>query len=273
MTLWSEGFRRTYPEVAIKHESKSSSAAVPALVEGTAEIGLMSRKMEESEIAQFEAKFGYRPTPYAVAVEALAVYVHKDNPIEGLNMEQVEAIFAKSPRYGYKPIAMWGQLYLDGEWSHAPIRLYGRRSASGTYEFFKEEALKNGDFRDGVKEQPDAAAVVQRVGEDRYGLGYGGLAYVTPGVRALALADSEASPFVVPAMSEVKSRRYPLRRYLYLYVNQKPRKLLGGYKPLPPLVREFLRYVYSQEGQAAVPKDGYFPVEDWMAHHALAIIK
>ncbi len=265
MTLWAEGFRRQYPNVKIQVEGKGSSTAPPALIEGTAQLGPMSRKMKDSETDKFEAKFGYKPTPYPVAIDALAIYVNKDNPLKGMTLEQVDAAFSKSRRYGYREnISTWGQLGLTGDWAGAPISLYGRNSASGTYGFFKDHALKNGDFKDEVKEQPGSASVVQGVTEDRYAMGYSGIGYSTSGVRAVALADKAGAPFVGATIDNAKNGSYPLWRYLYVYVNQAPGK------PLPPIVKEFFKYVYSREGQSDVMKDGYFPVEGPTAQKALS---
>jgi phosphate transport system substrate-binding protein len=265
MTLWAEGFRRQYPNVKIQVEGKGSSTAPPALIEGTAQLGPMSRKMKESEIDKFEKKFGYKPTAFPVAIDALAVFVNKDNPLKGLTMEQVDAMFSKSRRFGYKEdITKWGQLGLAGDWARAPISLYGRNSASGTYGFFKEHALKNGDFKDQVKEQPGSASVVQGITEDRYAVGYSGIGYATSGVRGLPLAEKGEAPYVEPTIENTKSGSYPLWRYLYIYINQAPGK------SLPPIIEEFLKYVYSREGQSDVLKDGYFPVDSMMAQKALA---
>ena len=170
ITLWAEGFRKQYPNVKIQVEGKGSSTAPPALIENTAQLGPMSRTMKSSEVDAFEAKFGYPPTPYPVAVDALALFVNKDNPIKGLTVAEVDALFSKSRRQGSLiDVTRWGQLGHTGDWAPAPISLYGRNSASGTYGFFKEHALKNGDFKDQVKEQPGSASVVQGISEDRYG--------------------------------------------------------------------------------------------------------
>lgn len=268
MTLWAEGFRRQYPNVKIQVEGKGSSTAPPALIEGTAQLGPMSRKMKASELDKFEAKFGYGPTSYPVAIDALAVYVNKDNPVKGLTMEQVDALFSKSRRYGHlQNIVTWGQLGLTGDWRAASISLYGRNSASGTYGFFKEHALKNGDFKDEVKEQPGSASVVQGVSEDRYGVGYSGVGYSTSGVRSVPLAQGAGAPFVEASATNARAGTYPLWRYLYVYVNQAPGK------PLPPIVREFLKYIYSREGQSDVIKDGYVPLEAALAGKELAKIR
>lgn len=268
ITLWAEGFRKQYPNVKIQVEGKGSSTAPPALIEGTAQLGPMSRTMKSSEIDAFEAKFGYPPTPYPVAVDALALFVNKDNPIKGLTIPEVDALFSKSRRQGHAvDPTSWGQIGLDGDWAAAPISLYGRNSASGTYGFFKEHALKNGDFKDQVKEQPGSASVVQGISEDRYGIGYSGIGYSTSGVRMVPLAPKAGQPFIEPTHANTKNGTYPLWRYLYIYVNQAPGK------PLSPIVKEFLAYVYSREGQSDVLKDGYFPVDGTLVDKQLAKVR
>ncbi|RMH08793.1 MAG: phosphate ABC transporter substrate-binding protein PstS family protein [Nitrospirae bacterium] len=255
MTLWAEGFRKQYPNVKIQIEGKGSSTAPPALIEGTAQLGPMSRKMKGSEIDKFEAKFGYKPTAFPVAIDALAVYVNKDNPIAGMTLAQVDAVFSKTRRRNYpEDITVWGQLGLTGPWKTRRISLYGRNSASGTYGYFKKVVLKNGDYKDSVKEQPGSASVVQGVTKDLGGIGYSGIGYRTSGVRTVPLAVKEGGPFYEPSFENAMKGTYPISRFLYVYVNKTPGK------PLPPLVREFLRFVYSKEGQTVVIKDGYFPL-------------
>jgi phosphate transport system substrate-binding protein len=267
MTLWAEGFRRQYPNVKIQVEGKGSSTAPPALIEGTAQLGPMSRLMKTSEIDKFEAKFGYPPAAYPVAVDALALFVNKDNPLPALTLEQLDAAFSKTRRHGAsQEIKTWGQLGLNGEWAGAPISLYGRNSASGTYGFFKEHALKNGDFKDQVKEQPGSASVVQGVTEDRYGLGYSGIGYSTSGVRMVSISVKGGKP-IEPTLANTRNGSYPLWRYLYVYVNQAPGK------PLSPIVHEFLKYIYSREGQSDVVKDGYFPVDGATIEKHLGVLR
>jgi phosphate transport system substrate-binding protein len=173
MTLWAEGFRKHYPNVNIQIEGKGSSTAPPALIEGTAQIGPMSREMKKQEEEAFEAKFGYKPTKIGVALDSLAVYVHKDSPLEQLSLAQVDAIFSKTRKGGAaQDISTWGQIGVKGSLANMPISLYGRNSASGTYGFFKENALYKGDFKDTVKEQPGSASVVLGVTEDKTAMGY-----------------------------------------------------------------------------------------------------
>jgi phosphate transport system substrate-binding protein len=255
MTLWAESFYKFYPNVKIQIEGKGSTTAPPALIAGTAQLGPMSRPMRGTEIDQFEKKFGYKPTPVRTAVDALAVFVNKDNPIKCLTMEQIDAVFSKSRRYGYKEdVKTWGQLGLTGDWANRPISLYGRNSASGTYGFFKEHALKNGDYKDEVKEQPGSASVVQGVTVDRYGIGYSGIGYATAGVRAVPIAEKEAAACVEATADNAYAGTYPLARFLYVYINKPPGKSLD------PLTHEFVKLMVSKEGQEVVVKDGYFPI-------------
>jgi len=267
MTLWSEGFSKIYPSVRSQIEGKGSSTAPPALIEGTAQIGPMSREMKPSEIDAFEQKFGYEPTRIRVAIDALAVYVNKDNPIEHLTLPEVDAIFSKTRACGHDEIDTWGQAGLSGEWASRPISLYGRNSASGTYGYFKEIALCGGDYRDTVKEQPGSASVVNGVTEDLAGIGYSGIGYKTSGVKTVALAREAGDEYYGTDPETVLAGDYPLARYLYLYVNKAPNQ------PLDPMVREFLLYVLSQEGQRTVVKDGYLPLSAEIAQEERARIQ
>ncbi len=268
MTLWAESFREAYPSVRIQIEGKGSSSATPALIEGTAQLGPMSRAMKNDEIDVFEKKFGYKPTVFRVAVDALAVYVHKDNPLKGLTIAQVDSLFSRTRKCGAaSDVATWGQLGLTGEWAERPVSLYGRNSASGTYGYFKDVALCKGDFRNSVKEQPGSAAVVSGVAEDRWGIGYSGIGYSTSGVRPLPLSQAKGEPFVSTEPENVYSGHYPMSRYLYIYVNKAPNT------PLDPLVGEFLRFVVSREGQIVVVKDGYLPVKASVATEEMAKLR
>jgi phosphate transport system substrate-binding protein len=264
MTLWAENFNRFYPNAKIQIEGKGSSTAPPALISGTAQLGPMSRAMKGTEIDAFEKKYGYKPTAIRSSVDALAVFVNKDNPIKCMTLAQVDAVFSKSRRAGYKEdIKTWGQLGLTGEWAAKPISLYGRNSASGTYGFFKEHSLKNGDYKDEVKEQPGSASVVQGVTVDRFAIGYSGIGYATAGVRAVPLAAKEGAKCFDADPANAYAGTYPLSRFLYVYVNRAPGKALD------PLTREFVKLVLSREGQEVVIKDGYFPIPATIAKEEL----
>jgi len=255
MTLWAEQFGRLYPNVKIQIEGKGSSTAPPALIAGTAQLGPMSRSMKGSEVDQFEKKFGYKPTRLRVAVDALAVFVNKDNPVKCLSFGQVDGVFSKSRRGGaQEDIATWGKLGLTGDWAGRPISLFGRNSASGTYGFFKEHVLKNGDYKDSVKEQPGSAAVVQGVTVDRYAIGYSGIGYTTAGVRAVPLAEKSGGACAEATAANTYAGSYPLARFLYVYLNRAPGK------PADPLTREFVKLILAKPGQETVVKDGFFPL-------------
>ncbi len=267
MTLWNESFRAVYPSVQVQVEGKGSSTAPPALTEGTAQLGPMSRPMSEDEIKRFEDKHGYKPTAIPVALDALAVFVNKDNPLTKLTMPQVDAIFSRTRKLGAADVTTWGQLGLTGPWANQPLSLYGRNSASGTYGFFKEHALAKGDYKETVKEQPGSSSVVNGVANDRNGIGYSGIGYMTPGVKALALAKDDKDEAHTPTYENVLSQKYPLSRALLIYVAKAPNK------PLDPAVREFLKFVLSAEGQAVVVKDGYLPLPAAVVAKQLELLK
>ena len=266
MGLWMEGFKKAYPNVKTEFEGKGSSTAPPALIKGSSQLGPMSRKMKSTEIDEFEKKFGYKPTAIPVAIDALAVYVHKDNPIKGLTLGQLDSIFSSTKKRGGSDITKWGQAGLE-PWASKPISLYGRNSASGTYGYFKKNVLNGGDYRDSVKEQPGSSAVVQGVAADLSGLGYSGIGYKTSGVRAIALGESSGKLFD-PSLENCLSGDYPLARFLFVYVNKAPDKALDK------LTAEFIKYVISKEGQEIVVKDGYYPLPSSVADdQAKAIAK
>jgi phosphate transport system substrate-binding protein len=267
MTLWAENFGKFYPNAKIQIEGKGSSTAPPALIAGTAQLGPMSRPMKGTEVDAFEKKFGYKPTEIRTAVDALAVFVNKDNPIKCLTLTQIDGIFSKSRRRGGEDARTWGDLGLTGEWASRPISLYGRNSASGTYGFFKDHALNNGDYKDSVKEQPGSAAVVQGVTVDRFAIGYSGIGYATAGVRAVPLAARDGGKCYEASAENAYAGIYPLSRFLYVYVNKAPDK------GLDPLVREFMKLVVSREGQEVTVKDGYFPLPAKIAKQELAKVQ
>jgi len=265
MGLWMEGFKKTYPNIKTEFEGKGSSTAPPALIKGSSQLGPMSREMKSTEIDEFEKKFGYKPTAIPVAIDALAVYVHKDNPVKGLTLEQLDSIFSSTKKRGGSDITKWGQVGLDA-WATKPISLYGRNSASGTYGYFKKNVLNGGDYRDSVKEQPGSSAVVQGIAADLSGLGYSGIGYRTSGVRAIALGET-TSALSDPSLANCLSGDYPLARFLVVYVNKKPGK------PLDTLTAEFIKYVISKEGQEVVVKDGYYPLPANVVAEQLKAIK
>ncbi len=269
MALWAEGFRGYYAAVKVEIEGKGSSTAPPALIAGTSNFGPMSRAMKAKEIDEFEKKFGYKPVQLRTSIDMLAVYVHKDNPIQGLTLQQVDAIFSKTRKGGYgKDIVTWGDLGLTGEWKDRPINMYGRNSASGTYGYFKKHALFKGDYKDNVNEQPGSSSVVQSIASDKYGIGYSGIGYMTSDVRAVPLStDTGSNPHMITATPEnAYTGEYPLARFLYLTVNYKPGSKLDA------LRAEFIKFVFSKQGQEVVVKDGYFPVPSSVAREELQAV-
>ncbi|MBU2869390.1 phosphate ABC transporter substrate-binding protein PstS family protein [Colwellia sp. E2M01] len=254
MTFWAEDFKRVYPNVNVQIQAAGSSTAPPALTEATSNLGPMSRKMKSREIEAFQKRYGYKPTAVRVAIDALAVFVHKDNPLEGLNIEQVDAIFSINRKCGgAKDIDRWGDLNLTGEWTGKDIQLYGRNSVSGTYGYYKKKALCKGDFKNSVNEQPGSASVVQSVSASLNSIGYSGIGYRTSGVRALPLA-KKGDKYIEASTENAVSGDYPLSRYLYVYVNKHPNK------PLSPMEAEFIKLMLSKSGQGIVEKDGYIPL-------------
>ena len=255
MTLWVEGFKKSYPAVTFTVESKGSSTAPVALTDGTAHLGPMSREMKEEEIKKFEDKFGYKPTKVAVAIDALAVFVHKDNTIEKLSLPQIDAMFSQTRKGGgAEDITKWGQVGLKGDWQNADIVLYGRNSVSGTYGYFKEHALYKGDFKKTVKEQPGSAAVVQSISVDRNAIGYSGIGAKTAGVRSVPVSKKADGTAFEATAANCYSGDYPLSRYLYIYINRAPGKNVTA------VVREFFKFIHSHEGQDIVLKDGFVPL-------------
>ena len=265
MTLWAEEFKRTYPNVNIQIQAAGSSTAPPALTERTSNLGPMSRQMKNKELAAFEKKHGYKPTAIKVAIDALAVYVHKDNPIKGMSIPEVDAIFSSTRKCGHgEDVTRWGRLGLTGEWAAKDIQLFGRNSVSGTYGYFKKKGLCKGDFKNSVNEQPGSASVVQSVSASTNGIGYSGIGYKTSGVKAVALTKKQGGGYVEASAENAVSGKYPLSRFLYVYVNKHPNQ------PLPPLEREFIKLVLPKVGQEVVIKDGYIPLPAAVVEKELA---
>jgi phosphate transport system substrate-binding protein len=255
-TLMAEEFHRIYPQVTVEMEGKGSSTAPPALAESTVQIANMSRRIRGRETEAFEDRFGYEPVRVEIALDTVGVFVHRDNPITSFTVEELDAIFSKTRRCGRaSDVNVWGHLGLEGTWATAPISLYGRNAASGTYGFFKEHALCRGDYKDTVKEQPGSASVVQGVENDRLGVGYSGIGYMTSGVRVVPVARSADEEPVAASWENAANGLYPLTRFLDVYINKEPGKALDR------LVFEYLRFILSAEGQQVVVKAGFHPLD------------
>jgi len=267
MTFWAEGFKAKYPNVNIQIEGKGSSTAPTALTSGAAQLGPMSREMRSSEVAAFSGKFGYKPSKIAVAIDALAVFVHKDNSLTGLSLGQVDAIFSSTRKRGAQAAETWGNVGAKGDLAGKTISIFGRNSASGTYGFFKEKVLQNGDYKGSVKEQAGSSSVVQGVASDISAVGYSGIGYKTSGVKPLALAIKDSGPFVEPSYENCLNGTYPLARYLYVYVNKAPNK------EMDKLTSEFITFVLSKQGQEITVKDGYYPLPADVANDSRLALK
>jgi phosphate transport system substrate-binding protein len=266
MLLWTEKFKTYYKGVRTEVEGQGSSKAMPALIEGASSFGPMSRDAKSNEIADFEKKFGYKPTMIPTAIDLLAVYVHRDNPLEEISVQQLDSVFSSTRKLGGDAVEKWGDLGLSGPYQSANIAMFGRNAASGTYGFFKEKVLGNGDYRDLVNEQPGSTAVIQSVGENKFAIGYSGVGFKTASVKALSLSSKPGEKAFPPTAEHAYSGDYPLARYLYLAINHKP-----GTK-LDPVRREFLRFIFSKEGQELVVKEGSFPVDAQTATQSLKVL-
>ncbi|GEM76500.1 PstS family phosphate ABC transporter substrate-binding protein [Vibrio sagamiensis] len=262
-SLWVEKFESIYPNINAQIQASGSSTAPPALTENTAQFGPMSRAMRMREVEAFEKVHGYKPTALRVAIDAIGIFVHQDNPIKGLNFHQIDAMFSATLRCGESQfITNWRQLGIESDWSERNLQLFGRNSVSGTYGYFKSNALCGGDFKTRVNEQPGSASVVQSVASTISGVGYSGIGYRVAGVRLVPIAKS-GQDYVRPTRENILSGRYPLSRYLYVYVNKDPDK------PLSPIEAEFIRFIFSAQGQALVAKDGYVPITASFAEQEL----
>jgi len=264
MELWTKGFEALYPGVKIEIEGKGSATAPPALLEGASQFAPMSRPMTKGEADAFEKKYGYKPAHFRVAADALAIYVNKDNPVPCLTMQQVDQIFSATRQgSGSRSIDTWGGVGLTGEWATKPIAIYGRNSLSGTYEFFRNTVLYNGEYKESVKQQPGSAEVVENVANDKFAIGYSGLGYKTEGVRTVPLAAFYGAQCYDTTAEATYSGKYPVARYLYIYLNKAPDE------PLDPLRAEFVKYILSKDGQTLTEKGGYFPISNDIREHEL----
>ncbi len=266
-TFWAEEFKRIYPNVNIQIQATGSSAAPTALTETTANIGLMSRNMRRAEIQSFTARYGYPPTPVPVALDALAILVHRDNPLPRIELAEIDAIFSSTLRCGAgRRIGNWLQMGLPEPWAGRGILAFGRNSVSGTYGFFKETALCRGDFHVGVNEQSGSGSLVQAIGSTLNGIGYASIAFSTSSVRIVPVSWRHAGEERTATPAQAVAGEYPFTRYLLFYVNRPAGDLL------PPLEREFIRMALSREGQEIVSRSGYIPLPAALAGESLSAL-
>jgi phosphate transport system substrate-binding protein len=255
MESWANGFEKVYPDVRMQVEAAGSATAPSALLDGRAQFGPMSRPMTAEEIAAFKTKYGYDVSRFRVALDALAVYVNKDNPIACLTLPQLSGIFSSNRMTpGGADIRTWGDLGLKGDWARHSITLYSRNTLSGTYEYFRETALYGGEYKPEIKQQPGSDALVQSITADTYGIGYSGIGFKAEGVRAVPLASYYGGTCYEASAEATFSGKYPIARYLYIYLNKKPNQSLD------PLRTEFVKYILSKNGQEQTERGGFFPI-------------
>ena len=274
-------FRRYHPNAVLSVEGGGSSAAVKEFLEAAPRsksvsksksdepilLVASSRVLSASEVKQFTSKRGYHPTALPVAVDAVGIYVYRDNSLSHLTLEQVDAMFSTTRHRGYPhELKRWGQLGVNNGWESMSINLYGRDQKSGTRAFIKEHVLEHGEFTPAVHEEPGAASVILALSRDPFGIGYSGIGLQASTVRAVPLAEKEGMPYVLPSADSVMDESYPLRRFLYLYADKSPKA------PLPALAEEFLAFVNSREGQQAVIKAGFYPLPAKQVEQSLAAL-
>ena len=260
VSLWAGSFEEKQPGVRVQVEGKGSSTAPPALLETQAQFGPMSRAMSDEEKDRFIDRFGYAPTELRVAVDCVAIFVNKDNPIESLTLDQLEQIFSVA---GPEKMT-WGDLGVTSDrWKDRPITLTGRNSASGTYKYFKKYACGGSDFKPTVQENPGSSGVVNAISRDPLAIGYSGIGYRTPDVKIVPIAFESGEEAFEPSVDYAYSGDYPLARFLYLYMNVDKRSTIE------PLREEFVRLIYSRKGQEAVVKDGAYPLSAKIAREEL----
>jgi len=269
MEKWSELFHKQHSGVVFSIEARGSGTAAAALAEGRSQVAPMSRPMEATEVAAFGERHGYAPTGIRVALDAVAVYVHRDNPIQGLTLQQLDGIYSVGQRCGGKRIERWDELLKD--WKKDPIAIVGRDKLSGTHDFFRAQAMCKGDFASHYESMSDSSHVVWKVAQASNAIGFAGVGYLTNNTRMVPLANQGDGPFV-PIIEEnpeasdlapeqrrfanVTSGKYPLSRLLYIYVNKPPNKRVA------PLIEGFLKFVLSNDGRDAVAKSGFIPLSE-----------
>lgn len=263
LNRWSEAFRALHPDVSFELSGAGSGTAPPALISGAAALAPMSRPMNEKELASFRAAFGYEPTRITVAIDALAIFVNVDNPIESLSLQEIDAIFSADRARGGQPIDTWGDLGLQGEWADMPVIVYGFRDTAGGYALFGDLVLKGGDYRTDISVQPGSSAIVNGVGAYPNAVGYASQFFQTRSTRMVPIRD-ESGVIHAPDAKSCEHGKYPLARELFIYVNKAPGK------PLEPRVDAFLAFILSKEGQTIAAEDGNFPLSPTLAAEQLS---
>lgn len=252
---WTEELRRRHKDLKFTIKTAGSETGLAALLEHRAQVAAMSRRMTAVEIGEFVKEYGYEPAEVPVAIDALAVFVHKDNPIQGLSLDELDSMFCNQRRRGLKYAAdEWGLVGLTDEWFSQPVRIYGRNGTSGTSQFFREEVCKGGTFRSHFIKGAGSAAVILDIEKDRLGIGFSAIGYKTSGVRALPIASVQGGRYVEPSFQTAMDGSYPLRRNLYLYLDKNPKSQLST------AMSELVKFALSAQGQQIVLDQGYFPL-------------
>lgn len=251
---WSEAFKLLYPTVEVDITGGGSSIAVAALLENRADLAPMSRPMNAKELSDFEAKFGYPPTRITVALDAIAIYVNKSNPLEALTLTQLDSVFSASHKRGGESIKTWGQLGLSGEWADLDIQPKGPAKTHGMYTVFKEMVMGNGEYRYDLKSEPVSTSIVQNVGAEKSAIGFASYFFSSRRTRPLALSPTDGGPYFLPTQQNCLAGKYPLARFLYVYVNKKPGTTLNA------VTGHFLGFICSKQGQETSAKEGNYPL-------------
>lgn len=262
--VWIASFQEFYPDAKITIEVNGSLAAIDDVKAGKTDLGLLSRRVRDDEIESFRETFGYPPTVLTPCLERTAIYVHKDNPIKGLTLAQLDAIYSTDRKRGAaEPCRQWGQLGLSGEWAAQPIVLHGRTAETGSQVFLQEAVLLGGAMREDIQNHVSNVDMVKEIAKNPAAIGFAGITYGIPEVRAVPLALAEGEDFVAVDSPEADRGAYPLVRRLQLVVKRDPAQ------ELRPIEREFIKYIFSTQGQEDVVKAGFQAIPAQPAHVAL----
>ena len=264
---WAKIYRAAYPRLSVTIEAKASGAGAPGLISGKADLAPVGREMLPAEDKAFREKFGYAPFAVRVATgsagslgktAASIIMVDKNNPIQGLSLAQLDAIYSTTRKRGHAPVATWGDLGLTGEWKDKSVHLYGLKSPNGIEQYFQQRVMLGGDYKTDIQMVKGRGfthaftVAAEDMATHPYGLTYALLANVLPNTKVVPLAENDGGPYYLPTVPNVYAHKYPLSRYVYIYVNRPPGKAL------PPKVKEFLRMVLSRQGQDVVAKEGVY---------------
>ena len=254
MNRWAEAFKLIYPKFDVEITGGGSGMALTALLEGRTELAPMSRPMTEKEMSDFQTKFGYPPTRITVALDAIAVYVNKYNPLDKLTLRQLDSLFSVTHKRGGESFKTWGELGLPGDWAQREIKPKGPAKTHGMYTLFKEMVMENGDFRYDLKSEPVSTSIVQNVGADAGAVGFASYFYASRRTHPVAISATNTGPYFLPTQQNCLEGKYPLARFLYVYVNKKPDTALT------PLTGHFLGFVCSKQGQETLANEGNYPL-------------